>query len=132
MIDWEAARAFTQEACAEIFDYTPLRIQPRTGGVSVNHKTADDPDRVAFDFLGTIDLEPPADRMPRHLPGDPGVKNGTVAYDAVLTALTTEWPYQPKRGDLVIEIAAGGVTWRIEASEKDGSARPAWYLVRNK
>ncbi|ARO22941.1 hypothetical protein TAL182_CH01128 [Rhizobium sp. TAL182] len=132
MVDWEAARAFTQEVCAEIFDYTPLRLQPRAGGVSVNHKTADDPDRLPFDFLGTIDLEPPADRIPRHLPADPGVKNGTVAYDAVLSALTTGWPYQPRRGDLVIETAAGGVTWRIEASEKDGSARPAWYLVRNK
>ncbi|MBX5015948.1 hypothetical protein [Rhizobium lentis] len=131
-MSWAEDLAPADLAVAEYFDNTPLRLQPRAGGVSVNHKTADDPDRVAFDFLGTIDLEPPADRMPRHLPADQGVKNGTVSYDAVMTALTVAWPYQPKRGDLVIETAAGGVTWRIEASEKDGSARPAWYLVRNK
>ncbi|MBX5112692.1 hypothetical protein [Rhizobium lentis] len=132
MVDWLAAQTLTEAVCAEVFDKTALRLQPRAGGASVNHKAGDDPDRVAFDFLGTIDLEPPADRLPRHLSADPGVRNGTISYDAVLTALTTGWPYQPRRGDLVMETATGGTTWRIEASEKDGSARPAWYLVRNR
>ncbi|MBB2841460.1 UNVERIFIED_ORG: hypothetical protein GGE64_005243 [Rhizobium etli] len=130
-MNWTAAIAAAEKRCAEVFDVTPLRLQPRKGGVSVNHPSQDDPDRLAFDFVGTIDLEPPADRMPRHMPSDPGVRGGTVAYDAVLTALTTAWPYRPQRGDLVIETAAGGAVWRIAASEKDGSARPAWYLVRN-
>lgn len=120
-----------EEKTAEIFDVTPLRLQPRVGGVSVNHPAQDDPGRAPFDFLGTIDLEPPVDRLPRHLSADPGVRGGTVAYDAVLTALVTDWPYRPQRGDLVIETATGGTTWRIAASEKDGSSRPAWYLVRN-
>lgn len=131
MVDWAAARAMLEEKTAEIFDVTPLRLQPRAGGVSVNHPSQDDPGRAPFDFLGTIDLEPPADRMPRHFPADPGAKSTAVAYDAVLTALVTGWPYRPHRGDLVIEMATGGTVWRIAASEKDGSSRPAWYLVRN-
>lgn len=129
MIDWEAARAFTQEACSEIFDYTPCRLQPRVAGLTVNHPSADDPNREAFDFVGTIDLEPPSDRIPRHLSSDSGIRNGTVSYDAVLTAHVGQWPYLGRRGDFII---ATGVTWKIEAKEEDGSLRPAWYLSRVK
>lgn len=129
MVDWEAARAFTQEACSEIFDYTLCRLQPRNSGISVNHPSIDDPDRAAFDFAGSIDLEPPSDRIPRHLSSDTGVRNGTVSYDAVLSAHIGAWPYQPRRGDFVI---SAGVTWKIEAKEEDGSLRPAWYLTRVK
>jgi len=129
MVDWEAARAFTQEACSEIFDYTACLLQPRRTGISVNHPSTDDADRSSFDFKGSIDLEPPSDRIPRHLSPDTGIRNGTVSYDAVLSAHIAGWPYQPRRGDFVI---AGGVTWKIEAKEEDGSNRPAWYLSRVK
>jgi hypothetical protein len=129
VIDWEGARIFTQEACAEIFDYTGCRLQPRISGVTVNHATAADPGREAFDFTGSIDLEPPADRIPRHLSSDTGIRNGTVSYDAVLTAHVADWPYLPRRGDFVV---AAGKTWKIEAKEEDGGLRPAWYLSRVK
>ncbi|KQV27597.1 hypothetical protein ASC97_04260 [Rhizobium sp. Root1203] len=129
MVDWEAARAFTFEACAEVFDYTLCRLQPRRRGLTANHVAGDDPSRLAFEFKGTIDLEPPSDRIPRHFSVDTGVKSGTVSYDAVLTALVTSWPYQPDRNDYVVDVAAG-VTWTIVAKEQDGTARPAWYLSR--
>lgn len=129
MVDWEAARAFTQLSCSEIFDYTPCRLQPRKSGITVNHVAENDPGRAAFDFIGTIDLEPPADRVPRHLSSDTGIRNGTVSYDAVLSAHIGSWPYLPSRGDFVL---AGGVTWKIEAKEEDGALRPAWYLTRVK
>ncbi|WP_318558178.1 hypothetical protein [Pseudorhizobium pelagicum] len=124
-MSWSDHLAAADIAVASYFDETPCRLQPRTKGLSVNYADVDDPDRTAFDFLGTIDLEPPADRLTRHMSADPGVRNGTVSYDAVLTALTTLWPYEPKRGDHLI---SGGVTWKIAANEKDGSDRPAWYL----
>lgn len=127
MIDWAAARAFTEEAVADIFDYTPCRLQPRKSGLTGNHAAVDDPDRAPFDFVGTIDLEPPSDRVPRHQSSDPGVRNGTVSYDAVLTAHVGTWPYRPRRGDHVITAVD---TWKIAANEEDGSSRPAWYLTR--
>ena len=125
MVDWTSARAFTEQACAEIFDVTPCRLQPRAPGATVNHGEVDDGGRGSFEFLGTIDLEPPADRLTRHMSVDTGTRSGAVSYDAVLTALTTGWPYQPRRGDHVI---SGGATWKIVANEQDGSNRPAWYL----
>jgi len=129
MVDWEAARAFTQEACAGVFDYTPCRLQPRRQGLTANHAAADDPTRSPFEFKGTIDLEPPSDRIPRHFSVDTGVKNGTVSYDAVLTAHVGSWPYLPERSDCVTDLLTG-LTWKIVAKEQDGTLRPAWYLTR--
>lgn len=129
MIDWKTARAFTEEACAEIFDYTELTLHPRKAGLTSNHPDADDPDRVPFDFKGTIDLEPPSDRLPLHQSSDVGVRNGTVSYDAVLTARISDWPYLPRRNDLVGPMG-GTPKWKIAAKEEDGSARPAWYLIK--
>lgn len=129
MVDWEAARDFTLQACADIFDYTPCRLQPRRSGLTANHAQGNDPDRDAFDFTGTIDLEPPSDRIPRHFSADTGVKSGAVSYDAVLTAYVAEWPYQPDRNDHVVNTKTGEV-WKIVAKEQDGTARPAWYLSR--
>ncbi|MFK0330701.1 hypothetical protein ACIQUB_06215 [Rhizobium sp. NPDC090275] len=127
MVDWEAARAFTLQACADIFDYTSCRLQPRKAGITANHGASNDPDRIAFDFIGTIDLEPPSDRIPRHLSSDTGIRNGTVSYDAVLTAHIGAWPYLPVKGDFVVAV---GTTWKIAAKEQDGTPRPAWYLTR--
>lgn len=129
MVDWEAARLFTQEVCSEIFDYTDIRLLPRKAGLTGNHAAGDDPGREPFDFRGTIDLEPPSDRIARHLSADTGIRNGTVSYDAVLTAHTASWPYRPVRGDYFVDIAKAE-TWKIVAKEQDGSARPAWYLAR--
>ena len=128
-MSWSAHLAAADDAAASYFDETLCLLQPRAPGlgVSVNHSEVDDPDRAVFEFLGTIDLEPPADRLTRHMPVDPGTRSGAVSYGAVLTALTTGWPYLPKRGDHVV---AGGVTWKIAAKEDDGSNRPAWYLNR--
>ncbi|KAA3510106.1 hypothetical protein DXM21_19950 [Agrobacterium rosae] len=84
-----------------------------------------DPDREPFDFFGTIDLEPPADRISRHMSADGGVRSGAISYDAVLTALVKDWPYTPRRDDLIF---AGDKKWKIAAKEDDGSGRPAWYI----
>lgn len=125
-MDWEAALALTDHVCAGTFDKTPCRLQPMASGMTVNHKTTvNDPTRDPFDFMGTIDLEPPADRIPRHTPSDMGARTGAVSYGAVLTALVKDWPYIPRHGDVVM---AGVIRWKIAAKEDDGSGRPAWYL----
>ncbi|WP_438752058.1 hypothetical protein [Pararhizobium sp. O133] len=128
-MDWDAAEALTEAACASMFDTTDCVLQPRKTGASVNHAEIDDPDRLPFDFKGTIELEPPSDRIARHQPSDPAIRNGTVSYDAVLTAYTAAWPYKPARGDYV---TAKLLTWKIAANEPDGSARGVYYLNRAK
>lgn len=128
-MDWDAAQAMTERVCADIFDRTPLRLRPMKRGITGNHKPTIDNDREIFDFMGTIDLEPPSDRIPRHMSSDTGVRNGTVSYDAVLTAHVGAWPYKPAADDHVVELD-NGKTWKIVAKEQDGSVRPAWYLSR--
>ncbi|NTF32309.1 hypothetical protein [Rhizobium skierniewicense] len=125
MVDWQAARAFTEAACAKIFDYTPCRLVARTTGPTVNHLEQDDPTRAAFDFLGTIDLEATTEMIRRYPSADPNSGNGVVSYDAVLSADINSWPWLPSIGDRVVTASK---TWRVEASRKDGSSRPAWFL----
>lgn len=125
-MDWENAESQLDEACASVFDVTLCRLQPKKRGQSVNHATVfDDLARPVFDFMGTIDLEPPADRITRHLSPDPGIKNGTVSYDAVLTAHVGDWRYLPKRDDV---ISTESAVWTIVAAQRDGSVRHAFYL----
>jgi hypothetical protein len=127
MVDWAAARAFTEEACATIFDVTACRAVAMKDGLSGNHPRQADPNRPAFDFLGTIDLQPPSDVLRRHEPSDPAAGSKAVSYDAVLSARVTDWPWRLQRLDIV---EVGADRWRVEASEKDGSDRPAYYLMR--
>lgn len=125
MVDWASARAMLEESVAGVFDVTTCRLVGYKSGQSVNHAEQVDDSRPAFDFMGIIDLQPPADRLTRQPPGDPGAPGATVSYAAVLTAHVGEWPWLPRRGDRVV---SGGKSWQIEASERDGSSRPAWYL----
>ncbi|MBB3608665.1 hypothetical protein [Rhizobium sp. BK602] len=133
-MDWTSALAGMEETCADVFDVTPCRLQPRTNGRSngrsVNHSEQNDPERAAFDFMGTLELGPPSTKVWRHLspdPGDAGNRSDTVSYDAVLTAHTGGWPYKPVRGDFFI---VGNDTWRIASILPDGTVRPAFLLVR--
>lgn len=127
VIDWTSALSTLEEGCAAVFDVTTLTLQPRSPGVTVNHKAANDHLRAAFDFMGTIELEPPSTKIMRHLSADPVSRDDIVSYEAVLTANIAEWPYKPARGDFVV---APDRTWKIEALGQDGSVRPAFYLVR--
>ncbi|OLP56820.1 hypothetical protein BJF92_12170 [Rhizobium rhizosphaerae] len=126
MVDWAAARAFTEHACSGIFDLTPCRLVGMRTGQSVNHPEAEDPGRPPFDFLGSIDLQPPPRTMMRALPSDPGTTGGIVSYDAVLSARMTEWPWRPVKRDVVL---SGGKSWRIETIDRDGSDRATCYLM---
>ncbi len=129
-MDWNSALGNLEAVCADVFDVTPCRLQPRAAGRSVNHAAQNDPNRTAFDFMGTLELGPPSTKVWRHLSPDagiPGNSNDTVSYDAVLTAHTGDWPYKPKRDDFFV---VGADTWRIAAIMLDGSIRPAYLLVK--
>jgi hypothetical protein len=129
MVDWVAAKAKVFAATAAIFDRTECRMVPMARALGVNSAATVDGSRAEFPFLGTIDLQPSNDALPRHRSLDANVAGNSVAYDAVLTALSTEWPWRPRKADRMI---AGGVTYEIAADEQDGSDRPAYYLNRIK
>lgn len=129
-INWSAALGNMESACAAVFDETQCRFRGRAATRSVNHKQQDDPDRQAFDFMGTIELEPPSTKIWRHLSSDPGLRgdrSDTVSYDAVLTAHSGNWPWEPQREDFV---EANGIVWKIAAIGQDSTVRPAYFLVR--
>lgn len=128
MVDWAAARALLEEGVAEVFDVTALEMVPMANGLGVNHARSQDTSRPGFAFLGTIDLDPPSDRVARFPPGDPGSQK-TVSYEAVLTAHSGSWPWFPVQRDRVRVIATGQV-YQVEAVERDGSSRPALYLSK--
>lgn len=113
---------------AEVFDTTELDLIPTTKGVSVNSAREQDMSRPVQRVLGTIHLEPPSDRIARYSPADPG-SSRVVSYEAVLTALVTNWSWRPRAEDQIREILSGKV-WKVEAIESDGSGRPACYLSR--
>lgn len=129
MPDWDAAKAMLEETVAGVFDVTPCVMLPMTDGLSVNHNPQADAARSSFDFIGTIHLEPPTDRIARYPAGDPGTRAGAVSYEAVLTAHVGAWPWFPKMKDMVQDTVTGAV-YRVEAAERDGSSRPAIYLSR--
>lgn len=128
MVDWAAARDQLEEAVAEVFDVTELEMVPMANGLGVNHARGRDTSRQGFAFLGTVDLDPPSDRVARFPPGDPGSQK-TVSYEAVLTAHVAAWPWFPVMRDRVVVVGTGQV-YQIEAFERDGSNRPALYLSK--
>ena len=130
MVDWDAARGLMEEAVAEVFDTTELELIPTAPGLSVNSGRQADTSRPVLRVLGSIHLEPDTDRIARYAPSDPG-SGRTVSYEAVMTALATHWSWRPRAEDKVCDLASGEV-WKIEAVERDGSGRPAFYLSRSR
>jgi hypothetical protein len=136
MIDWTSAADQLDAAVAGVFDMISCRTKPmRSPGMQVNAKPIADSGRAEFDFVCSMDLGPSQDAIPRHLPSDTGVRGTMVSYDAVLTALTGDWPWVPGKGDrfevlITSGMFASGSQWSIIAGEEDGSSRRAFYLNR--
>lgn len=128
MVDWDEARLLLEQSVAEVFDTTELELIPMVKGLSVNSARQLDTSRQMLRVMGTVHLEPPSDRVSRYSPADPG-SGRTVSYEAVMTGLVTGWAWQPKTDDQVRVVATGEV-WKVEAIERDGSGRPAFYLSR--
>lgn len=135
-MDWTSAATMLDETVAGVFDTMSCRAKPmRSPGMQVNAKPIADTGREEFDFACSMDLGPSQDAIPRHMPGDTGVRGTMVSYDAVLTALTGDWPWQPGKGDRFEVLATSGMfvagsQWSITAGEEDGTPRRAFYLNR--
>ena len=128
-MDWNAASATLDERVAEAFDIQTFRVVPRTAGTSVNHGLVADTDRVAFEFRGTLELNPPGIASERRMATDPSGRQQSIFFVGVITALTTGWAYLPRRDDL---IEHGAEVYRVMGIDADGSARRAIHVNRGR
>lgn len=128
-MDWDAASAALDERAAEVFDTQTFRLVPRKAGASVNHGLVSDPDRDAFAFAGTLEFNPPGIASERRMAADPSGRQQAIFFEAVITALTSGWPWLPRRDDL---IEHGGEVYRVMGIDADGSPRRAIHVNRGR
>lgn len=132
MIDWQAALALNQAVTASIFERVSCRLVPMakpSGGRDVNAGgLVADGSRTAFDFLADFGRDPSNIAIPRHQPGDQAGPTDAVAYEAAITCMTADWPWQPQRSVDRVEI--GDETFKIMAERGDGTARKTFFLNR--
>lgn len=126
-MDWDDAAPILDAAVAETFDTATFTVVPLREGASVNHPKMPDGTRAGFDFVGSIDIGPPVVGNRPNLSADPVIEREGVAYEAVVTALDTGWPYVPRRGD---QLEHDGVSWSIADLGRDGTPRRVLYVNR--
>lgn len=133
-MDWSAASAAMDGMVAGVFDKQAVTIVPKTAGMDTSAPTQDDASRASFTRQASLELLPNAMPAAQRPAGDPAAGTRQTYYAAVLTANVGDWPYEPRRGDHVIEALPGGGSRRyiVAAREADGSGRPAYYLNRAK
>lgn len=124
-MDWGSAEAALETAAASVFDRQAVRILPRREGASVNQPRIADTSRAEFDAVATIEAGVAALPAAGRFSGDPSARAMPVTFEAVMTAHVAAWPYVPVRGDRVV---AGARTFDIVNVDRDGSARPAFFL----
>ena len=128
-MNWSDGEAALELGVASVFDTMALRVYPYREGKSVNQGTEPDPDRNAFDFSGSIEMGPPFLPAGRGAAADPSMRDRAVGHEAVLTAHSRAWPYRPRRGDKIVNLASDEA-WKVADSDNDGSDRAAFSLNR--
>ncbi len=128
-MDWATASAALEERAAAAFDVHRLRLVPRKAGASVNHAMVDDGSRTAFDFDGTLETNPPGVASERRMASDPSARQQMTFFEGVVTAHAASWPWQPRRGDLILK---GDDVYQVMGVDRDGSARPIIHVNRGR
>ncbi|MER8478430.1 hypothetical protein [Mesorhizobium sp. M1163] len=140
MIDWNEALAATDSTVAQVFDRESFRVVPTARRVGVNDTRIADPDRVGFSFLGSIDFGPaalaPGFSHPSTLSSDRDRAREMPAHEAVVTALSTDWPEPIKVEDQIVwvDLETGAEKGRfiVAAIPVDGGQRFAIFVNRTK
>ncbi|MER9662285.1 hypothetical protein [Mesorhizobium sp. M0195] len=140
MIDWNEASAALETTVAEVFDRETFRVVPTARRVGVNDTRMADPDRVGFPFLGSIHFGPaalaPGFSHPSMLSSDRDRAREMPTHEAVVTALSTDWPEPVKVEDQIVwlDLETGSEKGRflIAAIPIDGGKRLAIFVNRTK
>lgn len=126
-MDWKAAEAALDNACAEAFDKDECRLLPRMRSGGVNSELAADPSRAEFDFMATIELSPERFTLEADRVADPAVRRRQVNAEMVLTANSAAWPHFPRKSD---HVQCGADVYVIAELHRDGGQRAAFWLNR--
>lgn len=128
-MDWDEAAAVLDTVVAATFDRAACTCIPMRDGLSSNHDRVEDEARDRFDFLASFERSPDAVVTSDRRPLDPGAPAQSIRHEIVMTASIAEWPYRPRRGDMIIH---GGQSYHLADYSDDRSGRPAFYLDRAK
>ncbi|WP_027057372.1 hypothetical protein [Mesorhizobium loti] len=133
MVDWQSARTALDRAVAYTFDTETFHTYPTAKGPSVNSNRVADPDRAGFEFFGSIDFGPaaltPGFSHPATLMTDRDRVREMPSYEAVITALSTDWPHPIRVDDIV---GLGDTRYVVAAIPDDGGRRKAIFVNRTK
>lgn len=136
MIDWNEASAALETTVAEVFDRETFRVVPTARRVGVNDTRMADPDRVGFAFLGSIHFGPaalaPGFSHASTLMSDRDRAREMPAHEAVITALSTDWPESVKVEDQIVWGEPEKGRFLIAAIPVDGGKRLAIFVNRTK
>ncbi len=130
MVDWDAARAFTQQACAEVFDtkrYFAIGLTkpPR----DVNASSLPDPERPIFEFLGSaIDTNPTLNQIGAGERASASSSADRNTFRSCITAYTENWPWMLRQGDHVQQVETGRIYALAASPDRDGSDRRLFWL----
>lgn len=133
MVDWESALTALEGSIATTFDTKTFHVFPTAKGQSVNSNRVADPDRAGFDFAGSIHLGPaalvPGFSHPPTLTTDRDRVREMPSHEAVITALSTDWPHPIRVEDI---IGLGDTRYAVAAIPDDGGRRKAIFVNRTK
>jgi hypothetical protein len=143
MIDWNDASSAMENTVAEVFDREAFELVPMARGLGVNNTRVADTERAGFAFTGSVDFGPapltPGFSHAATLMSDRERAREMPAYEAVISALSTEWPVRAKVDDQIVWIRKardgterGRERFVIAAIPVDGGNRLAIFVNRTK
>ena len=125
-MDWASAEAALERGVASVFDVQSFKFVALKPGPSVNATPVADASRASFVRNATLELAPPGIARAS---GNQSERDQRTAFEAVLTADISTWPWMPRGDDLVREI---GQDWVVKNLDRDGSRRIIIYLNRSR
>ena len=124
---WDDDLAATDAAVAGYFDTVAFTAVPMTKPPrAANAEPIPDTDRSAFDFFGSLDIEPEFSSLSSANRPSPGDRQIRSVRRLCLTALTTAWPWLLRQGDHVRTASALYVVAAVP--DQDGTPRMAYWL----
>ena len=127
---WDANLAEADAVAAAYFDTIAFRLVPMREGVGPNAPRRAEEDRAVFDFMGSLDLNPPAVQSGFQQQAGGAGREG-VQHEAVITAMATGWAWLPRALDR-IEGLADGQAWQVAARPRNDHGRIVIAVARAK
>ncbi|WP_323011115.1 hypothetical protein [Paracoccus sp. (in: a-proteobacteria)] len=124
---WDEHREMMESVVAAYFDTTPFTLTGMTKPArQVNAVEVVDLERPAFEFRGTLHLDPEFSTLDRRAQPSAADRNIRQVSRICLTALHKAWPWQPRQGDRV--QGPDGLYVLASNPDRDGTGRIVIWL----